>query len=70
LIKFKPHGNLDFAGLKEGVREIASVSGAFIEYDVLVDTRGAEVHLSVFDIWGSQKTWPMEYVRIHRRDLQ
>ena len=51
IISFQPEGNLDMPKFKERLQEIASVHGAFIDHDVLIDTRGAEMHLSVFDIW-------------------
>jgi hypothetical protein len=51
IISFKPEGNLDFARLEAGLQEIASVHGAFVDYDILIDTRGTESHLSVFQIW-------------------
>ena len=51
LIEFCPEGKLDYAKMAEGVREIASVRGAFADYDVLIDTRGAESHLSAAELW-------------------
>ena len=50
-IKVRPEGDLDFQKMKESIQEIASVPGAFVDHDVLVDTRGTESHLSVFDTW-------------------
>jgi hypothetical protein len=51
IISFEPKGKLDFPKFKDGLQEIVSVHGAFIEHDVLIDTRGAETYLSVFEIW-------------------
>jgi len=50
-IRLTPQGSLDFNSLKQELSGAASVPGAFSDYDLLVDTRGAESHLSVFDIW-------------------
>ena len=50
-IKLTPQGHTDLATLKQAITQAASVSGAFTDYDVLVDTRGTEPHLSVFDLW-------------------
>jgi len=51
IVSSKPEGDLDFSRSNKALQEIASVPGAFIDYDVLIDTRGAETHLSVFEIW-------------------
>jgi len=51
VIRFEPQEKLNFPKSKEGLQEIVSVPGAFIDLDVLIDTRGTETHLSVFDIW-------------------
>jgi len=50
-LKLAPQGSQDFKTLKQALSEAASVKGAFLDYDLLVDTRGAEVQLSVTDIW-------------------
>ena len=50
-LKVTPQGVQDFNTLKQDVAEAASMPGAFIDYDVLLDTRGAEIHLSVVDVW-------------------
>ncbi len=50
-IKITPQGNLDFEKTKKVTQEMGSIPGAFTYYDVLIDTRGAEIQLSVFDIW-------------------
>ena len=50
-IEFDPQGNLAMAKIKEAIRELAASPGVFSDYDVLVDTRGAESHLSVNDNW-------------------
>jgi hypothetical protein len=55
MLSVKPEGNLDRKKLKEGLQEIASVHGAFVEYDVLIDTRGTEDHLSLLDIWEASR---------------
>ena len=46
-----PQGTLDFAKAKQAMREASLVSGAFVNYDLLIDTRGSENNLSVTDIW-------------------
>jgi hypothetical protein len=51
LISLELEGNLDLSKAKEGIQEIVAVHGAFIDHDVLIDTRGTESLLSVFDIW-------------------
>ncbi len=50
-LKLAPQGSQDFKSLKQTISEVASVGGAFSDYDLLIDTRGAEIHLSVTDIW-------------------
>jgi hypothetical protein len=53
LISFKMNGDLDFSKSKGKLQEIVNVNSAFANYNVLIDTRGAEVHLSlsqIFDI--------------------
>jgi len=51
LLRFTAQGEIDYPELKKAVKEIALVPGAFVEYDVLVDTRGSELHLSAGEIW-------------------
>jgi hypothetical protein len=50
-LKVAPQGSQDFKSLKQALSEAASAQGAFLDYDLLIDTRGAETHLSVTDIW-------------------
>lgn len=51
-IKLAPQGSQDLNSLKRAITEAASAPGAFIDYDLLIDTRGfAETILSVFDMW-------------------
>ena len=50
-IKLTPKGNLDLAKMKEGIVEAAARPGAFTDYDLLIDTRGLESLLSVFELW-------------------
>ncbi len=50
-LRLAPQGSLDLETSKQGLSEAASVSGRFSDYDLLIDTRGVESHLSVFDIW-------------------
>jgi hypothetical protein len=50
-LSFHPEGTLDFAKVKEDLHEAVLVPGAFGDYDLLVDVRGAEAHLSVTDLW-------------------
>lgn len=51
IITFEAEGSIDLAKIKEALKVIASVPGAFSEYDLLFDTRGAESYLSATDIW-------------------
>ena len=51
IINVKPEGKLDKSRVREELQEIASAHDTFVNYDVLIDTRGTEEHLSVFDIW-------------------
>ena len=50
-LKVAPQGSQDLRSLKQALSEVASAQGAFLDYDLLIDTRGAETHLSVTDIW-------------------
>ena len=51
-IKLAPQGSQHFKSLKRAITEAASLPGAFIDYDLLIDTRGfAETLLSVIDLW-------------------
>ncbi len=51
IIKFEAEGTIDLLKIKEALKVIASVPGAFSEHDLLFDTRGAESYLSATDIW-------------------
>jgi len=51
IISLELDGKLDLSKSKEGLQKIVSVHGAFIDHDVLIDTRGTESLLSVADIW-------------------
>lgn len=50
-VKATPQGTLDFAEAKQAMREASLISGAFVNYDLMIDTRGSENNLSVTDIW-------------------
>lgn len=50
-VKVTPQGTFDFAKAKQDMREASVVPGMFVNYDLLIDTRGAEVNLSTTDIW-------------------
>jgi hypothetical protein len=50
-IEATPQGPLDFEKAIQSMREASEVSGAFVNYDLLIDTRGSENNLSVTDIW-------------------
>ena len=50
-IKSTPQGTLDLSMAKELIEEVSNVSGAFINYDLFIDTRGTEDKLTVFHIW-------------------
>jgi hypothetical protein len=44
-------GTLDFEESKKAVMDIASASASLPDHELLVDTRNAEVELSVTDLW-------------------
>ena len=50
-IDWAPHGSQTFGSIKSVLAEAASAYGAFSKYDVLFDIRGAEIDLSILDIW-------------------
>ena len=50
-MKFTPKGPLDFAEMIKGIHEFSSAVGAFSDYNLLIDTRGTESHLSASDLW-------------------
>ena len=50
-VELATRGSRDLASMKTALAEAASTYGAFSQYDLLVDTRGAETQLSVLDIW-------------------
>jgi hypothetical protein len=50
-LQVAPLGSQDFRSLKQALAEAASVQGAFLDYDLLIDTRGADIHLLLTDIW-------------------
>ncbi len=50
-IQVIPQGAFDFDEAKQAMREASLVSGAFVNYDLLIDTRGSENILSVIDNW-------------------
>jgi hypothetical protein len=50
-MQFTPHGVVDLPRTVAKIREVAAAPGAFSDYDVLADMRGAEPHLSVADAW-------------------
>lgn len=54
-LKLTPQGRQDRETLKRVISEVASLPGVFSDYDLLVDTRGAETHLSVTDFWELSK---------------
>lgn len=50
-IKATPEGKLDLESSKKLLMEIASISAPDEDYEIIVDTRKAQVQLSVFDLW-------------------
>ena len=50
-IDWAPHGSQNLGSIKSALAEAASAYGAFSKYDVLFDIRGAEINLSIPDIW-------------------
>ena len=50
-IEATAQGDLDFAKARQAIQEASLVPGAFINYDLLIDTRGSENKLSAADTW-------------------
>jgi hypothetical protein len=50
-VKATPQGTLNFTKAMQAMREASLVSDTFVNYDLLIDTRGSENSLSVTDIW-------------------
>ncbi|MGA2158627.1 MAG: hypothetical protein WB588_01785 [Dehalococcoidia bacterium] len=50
-IKATPEGKLDFEKSKKLLLEIASATGPVVDYDIILDTRKAQVEMSVAELW-------------------
>ena len=50
-IKAAPEGQLDLENCKIALTEIAAVSSATVDYEIILDTRKAQVNLSIADLW-------------------
>ena len=50
-IKAVPEGQLDFEESKKSLAEIASISAPAFDYEIILDTRKAQVKLSIADLW-------------------
>jgi len=50
-IKATPEGQLDFDTSKKGLVKIASVSATLGDYEIILDTRKAQIEMSVTDLW-------------------
>ncbi len=51
LVNISPQGKMNLLKFKEYINELSSVKGLFIDYDLLIDTRGAETQMGVFEVW-------------------
>jgi hypothetical protein len=50
-IKAVPEGQLDLEECKLALAEIAAVSAATFDYEIILDTRKAQLRLSLADLW-------------------
>jgi len=50
-IKAEPEGQLDLEKCKIALAEIADVSAPTFDYEIILDTRKAQVSLSIADLW-------------------
>jgi hypothetical protein len=50
-IKATPEGHLDLEESKKLLMEIASVSAPLVDYEIILDTRKAELEMSATDLW-------------------
>ncbi|HYM60808.1 MAG TPA: hypothetical protein VEZ11_07935 [Thermoanaerobaculia bacterium] len=50
-IKATPEGRLDFRESRELLAEIASASADLREHEIILDTRTAQIEMSVADLW-------------------
>ena len=50
-IRATPSGELDLEKARELLAEVTSVAAHSVDYDVILDTRKAQVAMSVTDLW-------------------
>jgi hypothetical protein len=50
-IKATPEGQLDLEKSEKLLMEIASAAAPLIEYEIILDTRKAQVEMSITDLW-------------------
>ncbi len=50
-IKATPEGRFDLEMSKKGLAEIASAAVTLTDYEILLDTRKAQIEMSVTDLW-------------------
>ena len=50
-IRVTPEGHLDLEKSKELLMEIASASAPLVDYGIILDTRKAEIAMSVTELW-------------------
>jgi hypothetical protein len=50
-VRATPEGELDFETSKKLLIEIASATAHLVDYEILLDTRKAEVRLSITELW-------------------
>jgi hypothetical protein len=50
-IKATPEGQFDLEKSKKLLMEIAAVSAPLVDYEIILDTRKAQVGMSVADLW-------------------
>jgi hypothetical protein len=50
-IRLTPEGQLDLEKSKKLLKEIVSASSSLVDYHIILDTRKAEVEISVSELW-------------------
>jgi len=50
-IKATPEGQFDFEKSKRGIAEIASASSSLGDFEIILDTRKAQIEMSATDLW-------------------
>lgn len=50
-IHLLPTGTMNLLKFKDCIQDLSTTHGLFTDFDLLIDTRGAETHLGVNEIW-------------------